>query len=167
MGKFNPSLKGLSTCFSSFNPTHLLKASASRSLCCLLRNGLIFKRQKIDLCGFLFYLASRSHLTLYFKLSNALKQILKYYFLLFKLFSVGRLVWISLSGFPGGSDGKETAFNVGHAGSIPELGTFPGEGEGNPLQYFCLGNPMEKESGGLQSTGLQRVGHYWTTNTYI
>ena len=78
---------------------------------------------------------------------------------------MGELVWLSLSGFPGGSDGKDTAFNVGHASSIPESGTFPAEGEGNPLQYSCLGNPMEEESGGLQSMGLQRVGHDWTTNT--
>ena len=62
---------------------------------------------------------------------------------------MGGLVWISLSGFPGGSGGKETAFNVGHASWIPESGTFPGEGEGNPLQYSCLGNPTEEESGGL------------------
>ena len=62
--------------------------------------------------------------------------------------------------FLGGSDGKASAYNEGDPGSIPESGTFPAEGEGNPLQYSCLGNPMEEESGGLQSMGLQRVGHY-------
>ena len=46
-------------------------------------------------------------------------------------------------GFPGGSDGKEAACNAGHLGSIPGLGRCPGEGNGNPLQYFCL----EKSSG--------------------
>ena len=35
----------------------------------------------------------------------------------------------------------------------------PGEGNGNPLQYPCLENPMDEEPGGLQSTGSQRVGH--------
>ena len=45
--------------------------------------------------------------------------------------------------FPGGSDGKETARNVGDLGSIPGLGRHPGRGHGNPLQYSCLGNPMD------------------------
>ena len=44
-------------------------------------------------------------------------------------------------GFPGGSDGKESAGNVGHLGSIPGLGRSPGEGHGNPFQYSCLENP--------------------------
>ena len=44
-------------------------------------------------------------------------------------------------GFPGGSDDKESACNVGDLGSIPRLGRFPGEGHGNPLQYSCLENP--------------------------
>ena len=45
------------------------------------------------------------------------------------------------------------------AGSIPALGRSPGEGHGNPLQYSCLENPWTEEPGGLQSMGLQRVGH--------
>ena len=49
--------------------------------------------------------------------------------------------YISLS-FPGGSDGKAAAYNVGDWGSIPGLGRSPGEGNGNPLQYSCLENPM-------------------------
>ena len=47
-------------------------------------------------------------------------------------------------GFPGGSDSKESAYNAGDLGSIPGLGKFPGEGNGNPLQYSCLGNPMDR-----------------------
>ena len=39
-------------------------------------------------------------------------------------------------GYPGGSDGKESACNAGHPGSIPALGRSPGEGNGNPLQYL-------------------------------
>ena len=50
-----------------------------------------------------------------------------------------------------GSDGKESACNTGDRGSIPGLGGFPGEGNGNPLQYSCLGNPWTEEPGGLQS----------------
>ena len=45
--------------------------------------------------------------------------------------------------FPGGSDGKASAYNAGDLGSIPGLVRSPGEGNGNPLQYSCLENPME------------------------
>ena len=61
--------------------------------------------------------------------------------------------------FPGGSDGKESACNAGDRGSIPGLGRSPGEENGNPLQYFCLKTPWTEQPGGLQSTGLQYVGH--------
>ena len=47
-------------------------------------------------------------------------------------------------GFPGDSDGKESAFNMGDLGSIPGLGRFPGEGNGYPLQYSCLENSMDR-----------------------
>ena len=50
---------------------------------------------------------------------------------------------MSTKDFPGGSDGKAFAYNVGDPGSIPELGRSPGEGNGNPLQYTCLENPMD------------------------
>ena len=45
--------------------------------------------------------------------------------------------------FPGGSDGKASAYNAEDLGSIPGLGISPGEGNGNPLQYSCLGNSVE------------------------
>ena len=41
------------------------------------------------------------------------------------------------------SDGKVSAYNAGDPGSIPGLGRSPGEGNGNPLQYSCLENPMD------------------------
>ena len=47
-------------------------------------------------------------------------------------------------GIPGGSDSKESAYNAGHQGLILGLGRSPGEGNGNPLQYSCLGNPMDR-----------------------
>ena len=47
-------------------------------------------------------------------------------------------------GFPGGSDGKESACNTGDPGSVPGLGRSLGAGNGNPLQYFCLENPMDR-----------------------
>ena len=63
-----------------------------------------------------------------------------------------------------GSDGKVSVYNGGDLGSILGLGRFPGEGNGNPLQYSCLENPMD---GGawcrLLSMGSQRVGHDWAT----
>ena len=50
--------------------------------------------------------------------------------------------WYSI--FPGGSDGKVSAYNVGDPGSIPGLGRSPGEGHGNPPQCSCLGKPMDR-----------------------
>ena len=49
-----------------------------------------------------------------------------------------------LMGFPGGSDSKASACSAGDPGSISGLGRSPGEGNGNPLQYSCLGNPMDR-----------------------
>ena len=49
-----------------------------------------------------------------------------------------------MKGFPGGSAGKEFTCNVGDLGSTPGLGRSPGEGNGNLLQYSCLGNPMHR-----------------------
>ena len=46
--------------------------------------------------------------------------------------------------FPGSSDSKQSACNAGDLGLIPGLGRSPGEGNGNPLQYSCLGNPMDR-----------------------
>ena len=62
-------------------------------------------------------------------------------------------------GFPCRSVGKESAYNAGDLGSIPGSGRSPGEGNGNPLQYSCLENPMDR--GAWQATvhGVARVGH--------
>ena len=51
--------------------------------------------------------------------------------------------YIYIYGFPGGSDSKLSAYNAGYPGSIPGLGRSPGEGNGNPIQYSCLENPMD------------------------
>ena len=53
-------------------------------------------------------------------------------------------------GFPGGSVVKNPTANAGDVGSVPGLGRSPGEGRGNPLQYSCLGNPMDR--GACQAT---------------
>ena len=61
--------------------------------------------------------------------------------------------------FPGGSDGKASVYNVRDLGSIPGLGRFPGEGNGNPLQCFCLENPRD---GGAWWTAVYGVTQSWT-----
>ena len=48
--------------------------------------------------------------------------------------------------FPGGSDGKASAYNTGDVGSIPGSGRSPEEGNGTPLQYSCLENPRDQEA---------------------
>ena len=60
---------------------------------------------------------------------------------------------------PGDLDGKESACNAGDLGSIPELGRFPGEENGNPLQYSCLENAMDRGDKRATEMGLQKVGH--------
>ena len=50
-------------------------------------------------------------------------------------------------GFPGGSDSRESACNVGDLGSIPGSGRSPGGGNGNPSQYSYLENPMDRGAG--------------------
>ena len=56
--------------------------------------------------------------------------------------------------FPGGSEVKASAYNAGDVGSIPGSGRSPGEGNGNPLQYSCLENPM---GGGAWRATVHRV----------
>ena len=53
------------------------------------------------------------------------------------------------SGLPGGSGGKESARNAGDLGLIPGSGRSPIGGSGNPLQYSCLENSMDREPGRL------------------
>ena len=72
-------------------------------------------------------------------------------------------VWGPL-GFPGSSDGKESACNAGDQGSIPGSGRSLGEENGNPLQYSCLENPMDREAWPTTVHGSQRVRHDWVTS---
>ena len=51
-----------------------------------------------------------------------------------------------LMGFPGDSDAKESPCPAGHWGSVPVLGRYPGEGNGNPLEYSCLRSPMDRRA---------------------
>ena len=75
-------------------------------------------------CFFLFY---SSHLSIYLKVNLVFWLYVKY-------------CW----GFPGGSDGNESTCNAGDSGWIPGSGRSPEEGNGNPLQYSCLENSMDR-----------------------
>ena len=61
--------------------------------------------------------------------------------------------------FPGGSEGKASGCNAGDLGSIPGPGRSPGEGNGNPLQYSCLENPMDREA---WQTTVHGISKSWT-----
>ena len=70
-----------------------------------------------------------------------------------------QLSYLNIPSFPGGSDGKASAYNAGDLGSVPGSGRSPGEGNGNPLQYSSLKNPMDR--GTWQAT-VHGVAKSWT-----
>ena len=78
---------------------------------------------------------SESHLNIYCNLKISLT-----------IFGINSILppSILISGFPGGSEVKASACNAGDLCSIPGSGRSPGEGNGNPLQYSCLENPMDR-----------------------
>ena len=65
---------------------------------------------------------------------------------------------IKATGLPRGLSGQESTCQAADVGLIPGSERSPGEGNGNPLQYSLLGNPMDRIAWGLQSMGSQRVG---------
>ena len=69
------------------------------------------------------------------------------------------LLYNDFFGFPGGSEDKASACNAGDPGLIPGLGRSPGEGNGNPLQYSCLENPMDR---GARRSTVHGVAKSWT-----
>ena len=71
-----------------------------------------------------------------------------------------------LMGFPGGSEGKESACNAWDLGSITGSGRSPGEGNGNTLQYSHLEDSMERGAWWAMSMESQRVRHEWASNTH-
>ena len=79
-----------------------------------------------------------------------------------KMISITANIYLHLTimlGFPGDSDSKESAYNAGDSSSILGSGRCPGEGNGNPLQYSCLENPMYQ--GAWQAT-VHGVTKSWT-----
>ena len=65
--------------------------------------------------------------------------------------------------FPSSSGVNNSPANAGDVGSIPGLGRSLGEVNGNLLQYSCLGNPVDREPGGLQTMGSQKLNSTTTT----
>ena len=60
-------------------------------------------------------------------------------------------------GFPGSSEDNECACHAGHLNLIPGSGRSPGEGDGNPLQYSCLENPIDRGAWWATGHGVTRV----------
>ena len=74
-------------------------------------------------------------------------------------------IWLLVKGgFPCSSVGKESACSAGDLGLIPGLGRSPGGGNGKPLQYTCLENPMDRGAWWATVHGVTRVGHNLATN---
>ena len=69
-------------------------------------------------------------------------------------------------GLPSGSDGKESTSSSGDPGSSPGSERSLGEGNGYPLLYSCLENPMDRGTWDAAVMGLQRVEHVWVTKTH-
>ena len=69
------------------------------------------------------------------------------------------LEFLKTLGFPGGSDSKTSAHSARDPGLIPGLGGSPGEVNGNPLQYSCLENSMDRGAWWAIVYGVARVGH--------
>ena len=70
-------------------------------------------------------------------------------------------------GFPGDSDGKESACNAGEPSSIPRLGRSPGKGNGKPLQYSCLEDPMDGGDWGATVHGVTKSQTWLSDFTFM
>ena len=77
----------------------------------------------------------------------------------FQVYSGDSVLHIHVSGLPWWLSGKELSANAGEAGLIPGSGRFPRKGNGNPLQYSCLGNPMDKEAWWATVHEVPRIRH--------
>ena len=90
-------------------------------------------------------------------------QLLFFNSILQHLFKLGYSFFVP--GLQSGSVGKEFAWNA-DLGSLPGLGRSPGEGNGNPLQYSCLENTMDRGAWGASRPWDLRVEHNWEPNTF-
>ena len=82
-----------------------------------------------------------------------------------KLLKAGNYSSLIFDLFPGGSEVKVSARNAGGLGSIPGLGRSPGEGNGNPLQYSCLENPMDGGAWWATVHGVAKSQRHFDTET--
>ena len=82
---------------------------------------------------------------------------------MYKIAYLTHIIFILLKDYPGSSAGKESTWNAGDLGSIPELGRSPGEGHGNLLQYSGLENPHGQRSLVGYRSQSRRVRHDWAT----
>ena len=69
--------------------------------------------------------------------------------------------------FPSSLDSKASVCNAGDPGSIPWLGRSPGEGNGSPLQYSCLGNPVDREACGAAVPGATKKPGQQVDNNFL
>ena len=83
-------------------------------------------------------------------------RMIHLFFSSFFFFKFSKYLTSSYYMFLGGSDGKESSCNAGDLGSIFGSGRSPGEGNGNPLQYSCLGNPMDRRTWRATGHGVAR-----------
>ena len=90
----------------------------------------------------------------FFPTSNALSPVKSIYEQTLHFIAI-----FTVQGFSGGSDGKGSAYNAGDLALIPGSGRSPGEGNGNPLQYSCLENSMDR---GAWQTTVLGVAKSWT-----
>ena len=119
---------------------------------CIFKHGLCLRGEKKSVT------LSQMLLFISVIIVSIAKMLLKYEEVYYSIHSFIHLIWSlsacdkpdfrviigsSTRGFPGGSEVKASACSVGDLGSIPGLGRSPGEGNGNPLQYACLENPMD------------------------
>ena len=94
-----------------------------------------------------------------FVVQGTLKCILQYHSSKASVLQCLAFFMVQLShplGFPGGSEVKASASSLGDMGSIPGSGRSPGEGNGNPLQYSCLKNPMDRGAWGATVHGVAK-----------
>ena len=91
----------------------------------------------------LFLFLSSTLFSVFCGFSQAFNTIPFYLFQNISSTSFAHFLRCCFRGFPGGSDGEESACNEGDPGSIPGSGRSPGAGNGNPLQYSCLENPLD------------------------
>ena len=108
---------------------------------------------------FIFYTCIYRHLHVCIYLYTIVNNLCSVYIYVYVNESGNINLYVIIHSFLNGSVGKESACNAGDMGLIPGSGRSPGEVSGNPLQYSCLGNPMDRKAWWAAVHGVARVGH--------